>query len=548
MRKPNTLVLAILGALAAHAIVLFWGGMPTATAPEKTENPENPEKAAKRPPVQPIRITSQNKSKPSESKREPETPKPAPPPPPESSRTEVAKQDAPKAEPVKPEPVPAPREQPVQQVAQKDEATAASAPAAPPPPPALPQPPQPKAPEPFAAPGAPAAAPTAVVESGPAPIAAAQASDAQVESSQDAGGDGEPAAPAPMVAPVPPPAAAIPVATTPIVQTPQPAPVTAPAAAPVQLAASEPVNAIEPRSPALRLGGVTTPRRLGPAWKAAADAIGPVPAVPTPAPAASIRPSSRRAREIPPVDISAATARTPVAYKPLNMPRDLQGDPSGMATLSAAAASVAMPAPAATATPTAPPPPASPAPSSAGTGRGLGRGPGKGATATATPGAAPGGAAPADRGRLAPGASVPQEPVARIAWGSADDALRTLDAARMQLVMVDADLKIVGGVDRSGPAWSRTAVPAQMAAYSNRVRVVDHVAGFAQYGSLCGPGEHLAVIVPIGLDRRIEKSMDEAARRAGLTRQQVAACYGRLVTQPTGVEFQVERVERRNQP
>ena len=70
--------------------------------------------------------------------------------------------------------------------------------------------------------------------------------------------------------------------------------------------------------------------------------------------------------------------------------------------------------------------------------------------------------------------------------------------------------------------------------------------GFAPQAALCGPGEHLAVVVPVGLERRIDRAMDEAARREGLSRTQVVACYGRLVANPTGLEFQVERVERRN--
>ena len=84
-----------------------------------------------------------------------------------------------------------------------------------------------------------------------------------------------------------------------------------------------------------------------------------------------------------------------------------------------------------------------------------------------------------------------------------------IDIGRMQLVTVDSDLKVVAGIDGRDGAWTRTSAPAQMGSYSNRVRVVDHVAGFAGQSSLCGPGEHLAVIVPVGLDRRIEKAMDQ---------------------------------------
>jgi len=151
-----------------------------------------------------------------------------------------------------------------------------------------------------------------------------------------------------------------------------------------------------------------------------------------------------------------------------------------------------------------------------------------------------------DRGAISAMTQVPQEPVARIAWGSADEALRLLELGRMALVTVDEGLKIVGGIEPAAGSWRRSASLPSLAPYSNRVRVVDHVAGFAAQATLCGPGEHLAVVVPVGLERRIEKAMDDAARQEGLPRTSVAACYGRLVAGPSGLEFRIERVERRN--
>lgn len=152
-----------------------------------------------------------------------------------------------------------------------------------------------------------------------------------------------------------------------------------------------------------------------------------------------------------------------------------------------------------------------------------------------------------DRGSMESLASTPpQDPVARIAWGSAPEAMRLLDVGRMALVTVDDQLRVVGALEISGGSWRRTASVPDLSSYSNRVRVVDHVAGFGAPASLCSANEHLAVVVPIGLERRIDRAMDEAARRQGLSRAQVAACYGRLVSQPTGLEFEIDRVERRN--
>ena len=432
---------------------------------------------------------------------------------------------------------------------------------------------------------------------GPAQLAAAQARDADV-----GGGEGElnPAAGATApVASVEPSAAAPDDAAEsqaseePAPISPLPVPTVAPS--PMEVTVPEVVTAapaVRPAPQSPHIPSLSSPNRIGPAWSAVAAKIGPVPPSSGVGPVVTVTP--RRSREIPPVDILAATARTQVPYRPLNL--------GGRAPSTAALGAFAAPAPAVTPSvstvPVAAPvaavvAPAAPVSSvvtprtgAARSAPSVGRSAGMTATAASTAAAAaasptrsagagravagppspsaktsavvrssgasgsggPGGGQPADRGTLAPGAQVRQEPVARIAWGNADEASRMIDIGRMQLVTVDSDLKVVAGIDGRDGAWTRTSAPAQMGSYSNRVRVVDHVAGFAGQSSLCGPGEHLAVIVPVGLDRRIEKAMDQAARREGLSRDLVAACYGRLVIQATGIEFEVDRVERRNTP
>ena len=426
---------------------------------------------------------------------------------------------------------------------------------------------------------------------GPAQLAAAQIRDADV-----GGGEGELNPAAGATAPVASvePSAAAPDDAAESQASEEPAPISplpVPTVVPSPMEATVPevvtaAPAVRPAPQSPHIPSLSSPNRIGPAWSAVAAKIGPVPPSSGVGPVVTVTP--RRSREIPPVDILAATARTQVPYRPLNL--------GGRAPSTAALGAFAAPAPAVTPSvstvPVAAPvaavvAPAAPVSSvvtprtgAARSASSVGRSAGTTATATtASPtrsaGAAravagppsataktsavvrssgasgsggPGGGQPADRGTLAPGAQVRQEPVARIAWGNADEASRMIDIGRMQLVTVDSDLKVVAGIDGRDGAWTRTSAPAQMGSYSNRVRVVDHVAGFAGQSSLCGPGEHLAVIVPVGLDRRIEKAMDQAARREGLSRDLVAACYGRLVIQATGIEFEVDRVERRNAP
>ena len=156
-----------------------------------------------------------------------------------------------------------------------------------------------------------------------------------------------------------------------------------------------------------------------------------------------------------------------------------------------------------------------------------------------------GGGEAADRGYLKSLGPVAQDPVARIAWSDASAAMRTIDIGRMALVIVNDDLEVVASIDGSTGAWSRAGLPAHMSTFSNRVRVVDHVSAFSAFSRFCQPNEHLAVLVPIGLERRIDSAMDQAARAEGLSRRQVAACYGRLEPRQGALEFVIDRVERR---
>ena len=597
MKKMLAIVFAALGALVVHALILMFGGLlaPPASGHRGTEV-RNVElrpgrKSADR--VPPARAAQQ--PKPAEPVATVEEPAKEPP----AQADALAKADAAakaeaqakaeadaaaKAEALAKAEAPAQAEPPIKTETPKaPDATSKEARIA------KSDSPEP-APAVTTAPPPPAAAPKDV---GPAQLAAAQVRDAAVGGGEGEEEPSEGAAPAPSpvaVSAEPPATELADAADSQAVEQAPPVSVR-PIPSVVQPDMPEVVAEVPPVAPAVRpapqpvhIPSLSSPKRIGAAWDAVAAKIGPVP------PSAGVAPVSvtpRRTREIPPVDVFAATARTQVPYRPLN----LGGREPTKAALGpfVAAAPVAPAAPAAPSVVAVRPasarvgasmPPAASASAAtarvvaapraaavrssgaaaapaigaigAGTGRvgaGTGSAVSKGTTAARSSGttgsSGPGGGQPADRGMLAPGSQVRQEAVARIAWGNADEAARTIDIGRMQLVTVDADLKIIVGIGVHDGAWSRTSAPAQMGSYSNRVRVVDHVAGFAEQSALCGPGEHLAVIVPVGLDRRIEKAMDQAARREGLSRDQVVACYGRLVTQATGIEFQVDRVERR---
>ena len=137
------------------------------------------------------------------------------------------------------------------------------------------------------------------------------------------------------------------------------------------------------------------------------------------------------------------------------------------------------------------------------------------------------------------------QPVARIAWGTPQEAVSAIDMGRMALVLVDGTGRVTGSVVGNSGRWERSGPPSSMGTYSNQVRVVDHVSAFAGFASMAQRGEHLAVLVPVGLERRIQRAMDSSSRSNGLARHEVAACFGRLITDQTGLDFQIERVERR---
>ena len=603
MKKMLAIVFAALGALVVHALILMFGGLLASPASgHRGTEVRNVElrpgrKSADR--VPPARAAQQ--PKPAEPVATVEEPAKEPP----AQADAVAKADAAakaeaeaqakaeadaaaKAEALAKAEAPAQAEPPIKTETPKaPDATSKEARIA------KTDSPEP-APAVATAPPPPAAAPKDV---GPAQLAAAQVRDAAVGGGE---GEEEPSegaapAPSPVAASAEPPATELADAADSQAVEQAPPVGVRPVPSVVQPAMPEVVAQVPPVAPAVRpapqpvhIPSLSSPKRIGAAWDAVAAKIGPVPPS---AGVASVPVTPRRTREIPPVDVFAATARTQVPYRPLNLGgREPTKAALGPFVAAAPVAPASAAAPAALAAPAAPAAarPASarggasmnPAASAsaarapvvgapraaavrsagaaavpaigAGSGRvgaGTGSAVSKGTTAARSSGttgsSGPGGGQPADRGMLAPGSQVRQEAVARIAWGNADEAARTIDIGRMQLVAVDADLKIIAGIGVHDGAWSRTSAPTQMGSYSNRVRVVDHVAGFAEQSALCGPGEHLAVIVPVGLDRRIEKAMDQAARREGLSRDQVAACYGRLVTQATGIEFQVDRVERR---
>ncbi|MDA1106171.1 MAG: hypothetical protein O2855_06215 [Planctomycetota bacterium] len=157
---------------------------------------------------------------------------------------------------------------------------------------------------------------------------------------------------------------------------------------------------------------------------------------------------------------------------------------------------------------------------------------------------ATGGVRVADRGASGGTAGQRLGPVARIAWGSPDDALRVVSGGRLELVAVGDDLKVCASIIQGENGWKRVSPRPGLSTFSNKVRVVEHVSAFTEIAAACQPREHLAVLVPVVLERRIESAMAHAASQAGLRAVQLEACFGRLVPGANGVVFEIDRIER----
>jgi hypothetical protein len=142
-----------------------------------------------------------------------------------------------------------------------------------------------------------------------------------------------------------------------------------------------------------------------------------------------------------------------------------------------------------------------------------------------------------------------RQPALRIDWGSPAHAVASVAAGRMRIVVLaagDGGPIIVGELHRDESAWRRRpfAPAAGSTRYSNRLRIVDGVPAFEapRRDARLGSGEHLAVLVPVGLERRFESAQVEAAARRGLVMARVRSFGGRFVLDDGPLRFEITHV------
>lgn len=139
-------------------------------------------------------------------------------------------------------------------------------------------------------------------------------------------------------------------------------------------------------------------------------------------------------------------------------------------------------------------------------------------------------------------------PLLRIDWGTGDEALATLEAGEMIVVVLDGtgpQPLITQQVVFEDGDWQRRAYqPAGMKQYSNRLRIVEHVPAFdgVHRAAALGGDEHLAVLLPMRVERVLESAQMEAAYHRGLAMTQIDNFAGRFALRDGRLDFDITHV------
>ena len=141
-----------------------------------------------------------------------------------------------------------------------------------------------------------------------------------------------------------------------------------------------------------------------------------------------------------------------------------------------------------------------------------------------------------------------RSPSLRINWGTPEQALASLEAGEMIIVILgggEPGPPITQQVSRDDGAWRRRPYrPAGATMYSNRLRIVDHVPAFEEVRRAIElrADERLAVLVPMRVERVLESAQTEAAIRHNVSIEQVENFAGRFSLNGGTLAFDVTHV------
>ncbi len=139
-------------------------------------------------------------------------------------------------------------------------------------------------------------------------------------------------------------------------------------------------------------------------------------------------------------------------------------------------------------------------------------------------------------------------PELRIDWGTGDQALDTLDAGDMILVVLDrdGDRVVIGQkVVYDAGVWRRSPYqPVGATRYSNRLRIVDQVPAFdaANAAVKLRGEERLAVLLPMRVERTLASAQMEAAYNSGLVMKEIDNFAGRFTLRDGALVFDITHI------
>ena len=151
-------------------------------------------------------------------------------------------------------------------------------------------------------------------------------------------------------------------------------------------------------------------------------------------------------------------------------------------------------------------------------------------------------------GDFAGAADGDREPLLRIDWGPVEQAMATIEAGGMVMVVLTVDgpkPTISQQIVLDDGVWLRrpSRYP-DSTQFSNRLRIVDHVPGFSEVQEALGltGSERLAVLLPMRVERVLESAQMEAAFHRGLVMNQIDNFAGRFALRDGKLDFDITHV------
>ena len=154
-----------------------------------------------------------------------------------------------------------------------------------------------------------------------------------------------------------------------------------------------------------------------------------------------------------------------------------------------------------------------------------------------------------EEGSFAGSANGIERPILRVNWGSSTQAVATLRASGMKLVILGPG-GIIGNelVPVSSDLWEVKPLAIEAGQrYSDSLRVVDNVPAFssARIYIKPGSGQSLAVLMPVGMEKIIETARITHAYQQGLGMQDIATFGGCFFVNNGKVDFMIKKLQLR---